>query len=111
MRRHSFVWLLFVFLCLSAPTLVGLASAAVPDADEDGIADAVDNCRQVPNASQRDSDFDGLGDACDPDRDGDGVMNVFDNCPTFPNAEQLDSNADGVGEACESVQMAAREEP
>lgn len=38
---------------------------ASPDADGDGIADASDNCPQVPNPDQADSDGDGLGDACD----------------------------------------------
>jgi hypothetical protein len=36
------------------------------DRDSDGLDDAVDNCPDVPNPEQADSDGDGTGDACDP---------------------------------------------
>ncbi|MDQ6946393.1 MAG: thrombospondin type 3 repeat-containing protein, partial [Actinomycetota bacterium] len=36
-----------------------------PDDDRDGIANTSDNCPQVANPSQADSDHDGVGDACD----------------------------------------------
>ena len=39
---------------------------AAPDFDGDGIADAADNCRFVPNPDQADRDGDGKGDVCDP---------------------------------------------
>jgi hypothetical protein len=35
-----------------------------PDADGDGVPDSVDNCRQVENPDQVDSNDDGVGDAC-----------------------------------------------
>ncbi|MCP4546547.1 MAG: hypothetical protein GY835_08800 [bacterium] len=35
------------------------------DSDDDGVADAVDNCPEDANADQADSDQDGIGDVCD----------------------------------------------
>jgi uncharacterized protein (TIGR03790 family) len=42
------------------------------DQDGDGVPDARDNCRDIPNADQRDTDSDGFGNLCDADVDGDG---------------------------------------
>ena len=58
-----------------------------PDADEDGIEDALDNCLLVPNGpllpdaggnSQRDTDADGFGNVCDADLNNDGIVNFTD---------------------------------
>lgn len=40
--------------------------ASWPDADQDTVSDANDNCPFVPNTDQIDGDGNGLGDACDP---------------------------------------------
>ena len=37
------------------------------DGDDDGVLDAQDNCLDVANADQRDTDGDQIGNACDPD--------------------------------------------
>jgi hypothetical protein len=47
------------------------SAAACPDLDRsidqdgDGLVNALDNCRRMPNPQQEDSDEDGTGDACD----------------------------------------------
>ena len=43
--------------------------AGVSDIDGDGIPDGEDNCPDVANADQADSDEDGIGDACDDEVD------------------------------------------
>lgn len=45
---------------------LGLFAANAVDSDGDGVADLSDNCRNMANADQRDSDSDGIGDACEP---------------------------------------------
>jgi uncharacterized protein (TIGR03790 family) len=44
------------------------------DLDGDSVANAEDNCSQIPNPKQRDTDVDGIGNFCDPDVDGDGLV-------------------------------------
>ncbi|MBD3155641.1 MAG: hypothetical protein GF368_03225 [Candidatus Aenigmarchaeota archaeon] len=88
------------------------------DADDDGLLDHEDNCRQVSNPDQSDSDGDGIGNVCDTcpeedstgydqntdgcidDSDGDGVKDNVDNCPIHENPDQIDSNEDGIGDEC-----------
>jgi hypothetical protein len=83
------------------------------DLDGDRVCDAADNCPQVSNPAQADSDGDGIGDDCDTnppadpcaalggDTDGDGVCDKLDNCPLVKNEDQRDSDGDGIGDACE----------
>jgi len=37
----------------------------IRDADNDGIANQVDNCPSVPNEAQQDDNRNGIGDACE----------------------------------------------
>jgi len=66
---------------LEDPTGVGVtapAPSAYVDQDQDGAADDADNCINVPNADQRDTDNDGFGNACDPDYDNNGAVGASD---------------------------------
>ncbi len=81
------------------------------DDDDDGIPNDDDNCPNVYNPDQTNSDGDSHGDACDNcpftdnedqlDSDGDGIGDVCDNCPDVYNPYQLDSDNDGIGNACD----------
>ncbi len=82
-----------------------------PDGDGDGTPDEEDNCPEVPNPDQADSDLDGYGDLCDvcpedadsqADLDDDGVGDVCDNCLLQANPAQVDTDGDGVGDVCDN---------
>ena len=45
------------------------AEVLPPDADEDGVVDADDNCPNAYNPEQIDTDRDGIGDVCDEPSD------------------------------------------
>jgi hypothetical protein len=67
----------------------GALPCEIPDVDQDGVEDDLDNCPQDPNPAQGESDGDGLGDACD-------------NCPLDANPAQEDSFGEaGVGDVCD----------
>ncbi|MFK8029890.1 MAG: thrombospondin type 3 repeat-containing protein [Gammaproteobacteria bacterium] len=49
-----------------------------PDSDGDGVTDNLDNCTNVANANQLDTNGDGFGNQCDPDLDNSGFVNFLD---------------------------------
>jgi hypothetical protein len=55
-----------------------VARTRVPDADGDGVADALDNCLEAANPDRRDTDLDGWGNACDADYDGNRIVTFLD---------------------------------
>jgi|GEM_PF-5237505 len=79
-----------------------VANPGQEDSDEGGPGDVCDNCPTSANPDQTDSDGDGLGDACDDDIDGDGIPNAEDNCPLVASADQTDTDTDGLGDACDN---------
>ena len=65
-----------------------VAYKSITDYDNDGIANADDNCPFIANSDQKDSDGDLVGDACD-------------NCRYISNPNQTDSDGDLLGDACD----------
>jgi len=101
---------------------------AQPDADADGVENALDPCpftadldwdpRAGASVGPGDGDGDGVPNSCDPfphlrsictagvglantDEDCDGWMNRSDNCPHDGNASQTDADLDGLGDVCD----------
>jgi len=70
--QASLLLLAFVLVVLPA------RSVGAADADLDGIDDSVDNCTNVANADQRDSNADGYGNLCDADLDDDEDVDAAD---------------------------------
>lgn len=95
------------------------------DTDGDGVIDKNDNCPNMANSDQADTDGDKVGNVCDsdddndgltderegeigtnpsdPDTDDDGILDGQDNCPKVANPNQADKDHDGAGDACDSV--------
>ena len=117
-------------ICVCNPGYAGNGEFCGSDSDSDGFPDVdlncpepscqKDNCPDIPNPNQVDSDSDGLGNACDncpndhnpgqedvngnfvgdpcdvgADTDNDGVVDGVDNCPSISNSDQLDTDLDG----------------
>jgi hypothetical protein len=76
---------------------------AATDADGDGVVNFMDNCPNISNPDQLNSDGDCLGDVCDvvQDSDGDGINDDEDNCPNIFNPNQENYDGDASGNACD----------
>jgi len=111
------------------------------DSDSDGFPDvglncsslqcSADNCPEIPNSGQEDTNDNGVGDICETfeidtcsvvlnpsllvtvnlialginstiDRDNDSIIDICDNCPDKPNSLQFDQDSDDIGDVCDS---------
>ena len=77
------------------------SNIAQGDSDGDGLGNRCDNCDFDVNPGQQDTDNDGLGDVCDGDDDGDGLPDGADNCPSVASASTVDTDGDGAGDPCD----------
>ena len=72
---------------------------AATDTDGDGVIDSSDNCIQVKNSLQRDTDVDGYGNFCDPDFDNNLIVGAADlayfKSKFFSTDPDADLNGDG----------------
>jgi len=91
-----------------------IGDVPMSDADNDGVADVVDNCTLVANASQCDSDGDGFGNHCDGDLNNNGFTNAFDTAlfraqlgrPSVPPTyNQADFNCNGFVNSLDTVRF------
>ena len=88
-----------VFLLM---TWLPISGNAAGDKDGDGIPDTQDNCTEIANANQQDSDSDGFGNACDADLNNDGYvgfkdLDLFKSAFIKKNASSgADFNSDGI---------------
>ncbi|MDJ0869857.1 MAG: hypothetical protein QNK03_27435 [Myxococcota bacterium] len=78
MGRHARVFAKLAIFVVALGALLVAAPAGAQDRDADGVPDGADNCLEVGNRDQRDTDSDGFGNACDPDYNDDGLVGIPD---------------------------------
>ena len=94
--------------CVETDLFIGSGKIA-KDTDGDRVPDITDNCTDIANPEQRDTDADGFGNFCDTDLNNDQVTNGLDagifasvfTCssaanPGIDNCDHADFNGDGA---------------
>jgi hypothetical protein len=69
------------------------------DVDGDGVFNLSDNCVDVSNATQRDTNHDGYGNRCDPDLDNNLLVENADVALLIAALGQADADADYTGDS------------
>jgi len=84
---RSVPYLSWMNVWIGDPLMVrGWPALAGNDIDGDGVPNASDNCLDLPNANQRDTDGDGYGNLCDADLNNDGIVKTSWGVTTPPSA-------------------------
>ncbi len=78
-----------------------IANPMQENSDADPLGDACDNCPMADNPMQEDVDMDMIGDPCDDDDDNDTVPDGMDNCPLIANPMQENADKDAQGDVCD----------
>lgn len=68
----------FKFIIVLLVSLLSPPATAATDSDNDGVIDSQDNCIEVVNPQQRDTDHDDYGNLCDADLNNDNKTNRQD---------------------------------
>jgi cysteine-rich repeat protein len=72
--RGTYAW----FAQIDNFAVSGSSCTAPTDTDLDGVPDSIDNCINLANATQLDTDGDGHGNRCDADLNNDCIVNPID---------------------------------
>ena len=76
MKRIAFLATMLFALWWAVPALAGNPNTGTCSADQDGVE--LDNCCEIANPSQDDTDGDDCGNLCDADYNQDGVVDFAD---------------------------------